>query len=193
MTRVLVIHRDPAEAAERASRLRMLGFEAAAYMSLGARGFRGIRQDPPHAVLIDLTRLPSYGKLMGVLLRQQKSLGSIPLVFVEGDPEKTAQVRAILPDAVYSTWAKVETAIPRAIRQAPREATPPRDAGTPLLTKLGIGEASRVAVLHAPEEFELPGVRTQKQVGEAERFDAAADSPDGVGIRASGLQGVRGG
>ena len=37
---------------------------------------------------IDLTRLPSYGKAMGVLLRQQKALGRIPLVFVEGDPDK---------------------------------------------------------------------------------------------------------
>ena len=111
MTRVLVIHRDPAEATQRASRLRALGFDATAYLSLGAKGFRGIRQDPPHAILIDLTRLPSYGKAMGVLLRQQKSLGSIPLVFVEGDPEKAAQVRAVLPDAVYTTWAKAEAAI----------------------------------------------------------------------------------
>lgn len=168
MARVLVIHRDIAEAAERASRLCALGFDAAAYLSLGARGFRGIRQNPPHAILIDLTRLPSYGKAMGVLLRQQKSLGLIPLVFVEGDPAKAAQVRAVLPDAVYTAWAKVEAAIRRAIRQAPREAAAPRDAGRPLLTKLGIGAASRVAVLHPPEGFELPGVRTQKQVGEAD-------------------------
>jgi hypothetical protein len=168
VTRVLVIHRDTAEASERAARLRALGFDAAPYLSLGAKGFRGIRQDPPHAILIDLTRLPSYGKAMGVLLRQQKSLGVIPLVFVEGDPDKAALVRAVLPDAVYTTWAKAEAAIPRAIRQAPREAMPPRDPGRPLLAKLGIGNTSRVALLYAPEGFELPGVRTQKQVGEAD-------------------------
>ena len=162
MTRVLVIHRDTAEATERASRLRALGFDATAYLSLGARGFRGIRQDPPHAILIDLTRLPSYGKAMGVLIRQQKSLGSIPLVFVEGDPEKGRAGAAVLPDAVYTTWAKAEAAIRRAIRQAPREASPPRDPGRPLLTKLGIGAASRVAMLHAPEGFELPGVRSAR-------------------------------
>ena len=168
MTRVLVIHRDTAEAAGWASRLRALGFAATPYLCLGAKGFRGIRQDPPHAILIDLTRLPSYGKAMGVLLRQQKALGGIPLVFVEGDPDKAAQVRTVLPDAVFTTWAKIAAAIPRAIRQAPREATPPRDPGTPLLAKLGIGESSRVALLHAPDGFELPGVRTQKQVDEAD-------------------------
>ena len=127
MTRVLVIDRDTLEATAWAARLRALGFDAAPYLSLGAKGFRGIRQDPPHAILIDLTRLPSYGKAMGVLLRQQKSLGAIPLVFVEGDPDKAAQVRAVLPDAVYTTWAKAPSAIRRAIRQAPREAMPPRD------------------------------------------------------------------
>lgn len=168
MLRVLVIHRDTEEAIERASRLRALGFDAAPYMSLGAKGFRGIRQDLPHAILIDLTRLPSYGKAMGVLLRQQKSLGVIPLVFVEGDPEKSAQVRAVLPDAAFTVWAKVAAAIPKAIRQAPREASPPRDPGRPLLAKLGIDEASRVAMVHAPEGFVLPGVRAQKQAGECD-------------------------
>ena len=52
MTRVLVIHRDSDEAVAWASRLRALGFDAAAYLSLGAKGFRGIRQDPPQAILI---------------------------------------------------------------------------------------------------------------------------------------------
>ena len=168
MTRVLVVHRDVAEASARAARLCALGFDAAPYLSLGAKGFRGIRQDPPQAILIDLTRLPSYGKALGVLLRQQKSLASIPLVFVEGDPDKAAQVRAVLPDAVYTTWAKVEAAVRRAIREAPREALPPRDPGTPLLAKLGISPESRVALLHSPEGFALPGVISQSQVGEAD-------------------------
>ena len=168
MVRVLVIHRDSTEAIERASGLCALGFDAAPYLSLGAKGFRGIRQDPPQIILIDLTRLPSYGKAMGVLLRQQKSLGAIPLVFVEGDPDKAAQVRALLPDALYTTWERVPAAIGKALRQAPSEVLPPRDPGTPLLTKLAIGEHSRVAVLHPPEGFALPGVLTQKQVGDAD-------------------------
>jgi hypothetical protein len=168
LIRVLVIHRDPLEATAWAARLRALGFDAAPYLSLGAKGFRLIRQNPPHAILIDLTRLPSYGKAMGVLLREQKSLRAIPLVFVEGDPEKAARVRAVLPDAVYTTWAKAESAIRRAIRQAPRDALPPVHPATLPITKLGIGADSRVALLHPPEGFELPDIRIQKQVGEAD-------------------------
>jgi CheY-like chemotaxis protein len=155
VARVLVIHRDAAEAVERAARLRAGGFEAEPYTSPGSKGFRGIRANPPDAILIDLTQLPSYGKYMGALLREQKSLRAIPLVFIEGDPEKAAQVRAILPDAVYTPWAKAGAAIHRAMKRAPAEPMAPIPPHRPLLSKLGIGEASGVALLHAPKDFRL--------------------------------------
>ena len=156
MPRVLVIHREAAEAASWASRLRADGLEAEPYTSLGAKGFRGIRAAPPDAIVIDLTRLPSYGKYMGALLREQKSLRTIPLVFIEGDPEKAAQVRAVLPDAVYTQWRNVASAIHKAIRRAPADPVAPKPWGRPLLDKLGIGEGSGVALVHAPKDFRLP-------------------------------------
>lgn len=156
MARVLVIHRDAAEAAERASRLRAGGFDAEPYTSLGSKGFREIRVHPPDAILIDLTRLPSYGKVMGAMLREQKSLRAIPLVFVEGDPEKTAQVRAILPDAVYAPWDSAAAAILRAIRRAPAEPMLPIPPRRPLLAKLGVREGAGVTLMHAPKDFRLP-------------------------------------
>src|SRR5215813_6765973 len=97
--RVLVIHRQPTEAIERAHRLRAQGFAAEPYSALGSRGFRLIRAHPPDAILIDLTTLPSYGRYMGAMLREQKATRAIPLVFLEGDPEKTVRVRETLPDA----------------------------------------------------------------------------------------------
>jgi len=162
------MHRDLPEAAARASRLRDLGFDGAPYPALGAKAFRGIRQDPPQVILLDLTRLPSYGKAMGVLLRQNKALGAIPLVFVEGDPEKTAQVREILPDAIFTTWTNVAAAIEKAVRLQSRQPAQPRLPATPLVAKLGIDETSRVAILHAPEGFRLPGVSPRKQPDEAD-------------------------
>ena len=94
-----------------------MGFEASAYPTTGTRGFRGIRQDPPHVILIDLVRMPSYGRAMGVLLRQQKQLGLIPLVFVEGDPEKAAKVRATLPDAMYTRGRRSMRRFARRLRR----------------------------------------------------------------------------
>jgi len=97
VARVVVIHREPEEAAVLAGRLRDRGIDARPYLSLGTRGFRDIRGDPPEAILIDLMRLPSYGKAIGVLLRENKSLGAIPLVFLSGDPAKTCAPLAVAP------------------------------------------------------------------------------------------------
>jgi len=66
----------------------MDGFEAEAYPVLGSKGFPGIRENPPDVIVIDLTRMPSYGKVMGAMLRESKAMRAIPLVFIKGDPRK---------------------------------------------------------------------------------------------------------
>jgi hypothetical protein len=196
MPRILVINRDLTEAAERAARLRSQGWDAEPYTSLGSKGFRGIRANPPAVALIDLTRLPSYGKAMGALLRQQKSLRAIPLVFIEGDPEKSAQVREILPDAVFASWPKIGAAIRRAIDHAPNSPLPPQPSRRPLLAKLGIGEGSVAALLRAPEGFEgildplPPGARLQRQIGEADVILIFVKSAAALGRELPPLAGV---
>jgi CheY-like chemotaxis protein len=168
----LVIHRKPEVAEERARRIRGDGLEADAYPVLGPSGFRLIRARPPDAILIDLTEMPSYGRTMAVLLREQKATGAIPLVFLKGDPEKAARVREVIPDAVFATWPDVAPAVLRAIRRAPSSAAL-RKPNVPLAQKLRIREDSVVALLHPPDDWNailepLPvGVRLQKQAGEA--------------------------
>jgi len=162
--RVLVIHREPAEAAALAGRLRDRGIDAHPYLSLGTRGFREVRGNPPEAILIDLTRLPSYGKAMGVMLRENKSLGSIPLVFVTGDPAKTGIVKRVLPDATYAQWCDVHAAIERAIAR-PRAVKAPRMPQRSVAQKLGIGAGTTLALCNPPPGYtlELPeGVSSGK-------------------------------
>jgi CheY-like chemotaxis protein len=153
VARVLVIHRKPAIAVERARRLCSEGLDAAAYPALGPRAFRDIRANPPDAIVIDLTELPSYGRTMGVLLREQKGTRNIPLVFLKGDPEKAARVREVLPDARFATWPNAAPVILRAIERAPAEGAAPNVAGTPLAKKLRIAEGSAVALLTVPENI----------------------------------------
>jgi CheY-like chemotaxis protein len=147
--------------------------DGAAYPVLGPSAFREIRANPPDAILIDLTELPSYGKAMAVLLRQQKSTRNIPLVFVKGDPGKAALVREVLPGAVFTTWPKAAPTIQRAIRRAPQEPAAPRVADVPLAQKPRIGEGSVVALVEAPANIRqmldpLPqGVRLDGKTGEA--------------------------
>lgn len=167
-----MIHHKPAIAAERAQRLRAEGLDAESYPVVGPSAFRAISSNPPDAVLIDLTELPSYGRIMGALLRERKSTRAIPLVFLKGDPEKAARVRELLPDAAFATWPNAAPSILRAIERAPREPALPQ-ANVALAKKLRIDENAVVALLQAPPDIktilaDLPrGVRLQKRIGDA--------------------------
>jgi hypothetical protein len=174
MPHVLVIHWDPVEAGPLCDRIRREGFEASSYPCRGARGFRGISENPPDAIVIDLMCMPSYGRIMGALLRERKSTRMIPLVFVQGDPEKTGRVRELLPDATFADLLKIAAALRRAIRQAPAQPALPNPASIPLLRKLRIREGAVVGLIHAPDGFEarlapLPeGARLQNGTKDAD-------------------------
>jgi CheY-like chemotaxis protein len=153
--RILVIHYEPAEAALLAERLRREGFEAAPCMHRGTKAFRGVRDNPPDAILIDLFRLPSYGRALGVLLREGKRTRAIPLVFLEGDPEKAAHVRQTLPDAGYAPLSRIGAALRKAIARPPANPVAPQHH-RPVLQKLLITAESSVALVNAPDDFALP-------------------------------------
>lgn len=197
MPRVLVIHWNASEAAERADRVRKAGFEAEPYSGPGGAGFRAIADNPPDAIVIDLGRIPSQGGAVGIAFRQRKALRLVPLVFIEGDPEKTALVRALLPDGIYTRWTKIGAALKRAMREAPQQPVTPDIfagySGTPLSKKLRIRENSAVALLHAPRGFKaklvpLPsGVRFHKRAGEADVILAFVRSAAALGRELTGL------
>jgi hypothetical protein len=191
MPRVLVVHWNAPEAAERAQRLRDQGFEAESYAGPGGAGFLALAADPPGAIVIDLARIPSQGGAAGIAFRQRKATRLVPLVFIEGDPGKTAHVRAMLPDAIFTTWTKIGAALGRALRQAPRQPLVPDTfagySGTPLPKKLRIRENSVVALLHAPQGFHAklaplpPGVRFEQQAREADVILAFVKSVAALG------------
>ncbi len=67
------------------------------------------------AVVLDLDRLPSHGREVGIHLRTSKSTRHLPLVFLGGDPAKAERMRSDLPDATFSAWPDAGQAIARAI------------------------------------------------------------------------------
>lgn len=115
------------------------------------RPFRSLRESPPYAIVIDLTRLPSRGRHLAVAFRSEKTIRSIPIVFVDGDPEKVERIRAELPDAIYTSRAKVSSALKRA-KPLVNPASPPYSNRT-TAQKLGIREGKRVAVVDAPRGY----------------------------------------
>jgi hypothetical protein len=110
-------------------------------------------------VLIDLDRLPSHGREVAIVLRNSKSTRYIPIVFAGGLAEKVERMRRELPDAVFTDWKKVVTALKKAMKAAPVEPVQPvahmqRYAGSSLVKKLGIKPDIKVTVLAAPDDFE---------------------------------------
>ncbi len=158
MSRVVLIHWNAAEAAQRLEALRAAGMDARLFAPKSSVALKDLESDPPDVILINLARLPSQGGAVAIALRQRKSTRAVPIVFLEGDPEKTEKVRALLPDAAYTTWPRVKAAVKKALASKVVAPVVPETmagySGTPLAKKLGIKPGIRVLLLDAPDAFE---------------------------------------
>ena len=101
MYRARLIHWNTGEAKERARRLRISGY-VVDYREFSPNLLRE-SENPPNIIIIiiDLSRLPSQGRDVAIVLRSYKSTDRYPLVFVDGDPGNLERVKARIPDAVY--------------------------------------------------------------------------------------------
>ncbi|MEW6322028.1 MAG: hypothetical protein AB1635_13195 [Acidobacteriota bacterium] len=178
MARVRLIHWNGPEGRERALRLSGMGHEAEFGVLDGPSGLRAVRVNPPDAFVIDLSRLPSHGREVGLALRTFKDTRHVPLVFVDGSPEKVARIRALLPDATYTTWGRLKAALPRALRRQPVAPVVPASviaSDRPLAGKLGIKSGMRVAVFGAPQGFAATLGALPKGARLTARADVSAD------------------
>lgn len=157
--RLRYLHWHAGEAGERAARLRGLGYEVDHSPFDGPAALKTMRLAPPDAVVIDLSRVPSHGREVGVALRAAKATRLVPLVFVGGEPDKLARVKQVLPDATFCSWANLAATLKRALVRPPREVAVPSSimasyAGVPLARKLGVKPDMTVRLVDAPDGFE---------------------------------------
>jgi hypothetical protein len=92
-------------------------------------------------------------------LREFKGTRHIPIVFVEGEPEKVDRVREFFPDATFTRWRGVARAIRMAIAHPPANPVV-SNAGfaytaAPLVRKLGIRQGGVVGLLNAPPDISM--------------------------------------
>lgn len=157
MSRVQLVHWKEEEGRERARELRAAGLRVE-YEAEAPAALRTAKDEPPGAIVIDLTRLPSHGREMAKALRQSKKTRLVPLVFVGGEPAKVARIRKELPDAVFTDWKGAARAVERALVAPPREVVVPKQeyfyGAKPLAGKLGLKPGSSLALVDAPEGFE---------------------------------------
>lgn len=159
MARLLLIHWNAAEAEARVALLLKAGHAAQAFLPKSGTSLKALSSNPPDAILIDLARLPSQGTAVGIELRRCKALRGVPLVFLEGAPEKSERAKELLPDATFTTWPRVASALKKALSAPPlaQPAVPSTMAGyagAPLAKKLGIKAGECVLLIDAPDGFE---------------------------------------
>ena len=173
MKRLRLIEWNPVEAKKMASFLDAAGFSVEYKFDNPSQLLRDLRNHPPDAILIDLSRLPSQGRDIGLLLRQGKSTRLIPLIFLNGEGEKLGRVKQLLPDASFATRTNLLQSLKRAIANPPVQPVEVKSvfdayAGTPLVKKLGIKPDSTLMLRHAPPGFEKklkglpPGVTVRR-------------------------------
>jgi hypothetical protein len=155
MPRVRLFHWRTEEAKPLIVALRAGGYTVD-YPGDKANGlWRSLRENPPWAAVIDLTRLPSHGRYVAAEIRATKSLRHIPIVFVDGDPEKVESIRKDLPDAVYTSRAWLVPALKR-VKPLVDPVAPPRMMNRTDRTtaeKLGIKAGGRVALIDPPADY----------------------------------------
>ncbi len=113
-----------------------------------------LRELDPVAAVIDLTRMPSYGRYWAAEVRSSKSLKNLPIVFVDGDAERVDRCRAALPDATFTSRDELAEILER-VRPVADPVVPDRMMAStrPTAEKLGIKADSRVAVFDAPRGY----------------------------------------
>lgn len=144
MQRVGLIHWNADEAEQCVSRLRASGYHVV-YDPEAPIALRLMRDRPPAAVVIDLSRLPTQRRDIGLALRHYKSTRHVPLVFVGRVrvAEKVTRIKRHLPDAVYTSWSRIRSALKRAIAHPPAQPVVPGrkslPASSPTCLRLSCG------------------------------------------------------
>lgn len=155
--RIRLIHWNMAQAEEHAAKLETSGYEVD-FGPIDPASMKSLRSDPPDLAVIDLSRIPSQGRDVGIWLRKTKATRNVPIVFADGDAKAVAGARKHLPDATYISWSRIVSALKRAMANQPVDPVVPKStmvgySGTPLPKKLGIKPDSVVALVGAPPDF----------------------------------------
>jgi hypothetical protein len=158
MLRVRIVHWKAPEAGPLIEACRACGFEVEYDDVNGGLLVKMIRQKPPDALAIDLTRLPSHGRDVAIYLRRTKYARYIPLVFVDGAPEKVEAIRRELPDAAFTTSKRLCAAIQSACAKRIADPVLPPDlmerySARTVAQKLGIRTGATAAVIDAPRDY----------------------------------------
>jgi DNA-binding response OmpR family regulator len=111
MPRAFLVHWNKEEALEKVKAVRAEGWTVVYEHGSGEIAFKEIKDKPPEVVIIYLTRLPSHGSRTAEVLKQTKATRDIPIIFVDGEPEKVTKVKTKVPTGIFITSAELKPAL----------------------------------------------------------------------------------
>jgi hypothetical protein len=163
--RIIFLHWNEAEGAERAATLRQHGVETLLLSPKPGETLRALNEAKPEALLIDHTRSASRSREVAEHLMKRRATRDLPLIFVYdpadaatnsrsgATPDKRERTQKQLPSAHFCTYGelpdKLETFLntpASLVKVVPHEQAP-------LARKMGIKEGKRVSILDSPDGF----------------------------------------
>lgn len=112
MAKVYYIHWNKDGALEYVRDLRGAGHTVSYHCDVESRAKV---KSMPDVVVISLARLPSHGRAVAEWWQESKQRRAIPLIFVDGAPDKVAATKAKFPGANYCTHAQLGYVIGRLV------------------------------------------------------------------------------
>jgi hypothetical protein len=158
MPRVRIVHWRKGEESQLVEVCRECGFEVEHEELAFPLLVKALRATPPDAVVIDLARLPSHGRDTAFALRRSKQTRHIPLVFVDGEPQKVEVIRRQLPDATFASGKQLCSRLRTACAKPVADPVVPPDplaqySSRPVAQKLGIREGASVGIIDPPRDY----------------------------------------
>ena len=160
MGRVRVIHWNAEEAASLVQMCRRAGYKIDYDSGGGPDVVKATRKAPvPDVIVIDLTRLASHGREVGVALRNYKTLRATPIVFVDGEDIKVEKTRERVPDAYFCSRGQLLRTLKKAIREAGSKPVVPARPMMELyrsrftFQKLGVQPGMSLGVVDPPRDY----------------------------------------
>ena len=80
---------------------------------------RAIKENLPDAMVISLARLPSHGRHLAEWFWAARYRRAIPVVFVDGDPEKVAIARKQYPPAAFTAGDRLLETLRKILEKSP--------------------------------------------------------------------------
>jgi CheY-like chemotaxis protein len=159
MARVRLLHWKAAEAEPVVQALLNSGHTVEYEEQFRTELMREWRKSPPDIFVIDLSRLPSHGRELAIAIRQSPTTRGAPIVFCQGEKEKVARLRTLLPDATYCDIKALGKSVKAALHAPAVEMVAPvammeRYGDRTTAQKLGIKGGSTLWVRGSPPHLE---------------------------------------